>query len=458
MAQQSFILTDGTTDTAVDAGTQAAKVFVANTPTVTANAGTGNFTVVQATASNLNAAVIGTTPNNSVAGNALQSLVGQYNSVLPAVTDGHSTFLQTDGYGRLITSATVSFTYVANPGSAVPAQTAWIGASDGTNLRGLLVESSTASNLRTSLYYGATEMKIALDGYTAVHQADSPWVVSGTVAATQSGTWTVQQGTPPWTVTGTYGTNVAIGTDGVKGLVGRYQSSPAAVSDGNLTYLQTDGYGKLLTSAVLSPTFVAVPGTPVPADAAWVGGKDGSGNLQGFLVESNTNPNLRTGLYFGAAEASITASNGTAGNGLQVLNAQFHATGSRTTLPGPVDGYFFAATSVTDTNVTYAQTDGYGRLEFTPARAVAYAYENRTSQTVTLKSGPGVMRRVIVGDAGVTSALITFYDNTAGSGTIIGAVNTSNVNGQLSFDIPFVNGLTYVTNNHNPGSVTITFE
>lgn len=38
-------------------------------------------------------------------------------------------------------------------------------------------------------------------GSTIVATGADPFSVSGTVAATQSGTWTVQQGTPPWTVT-----------------------------------------------------------------------------------------------------------------------------------------------------------------------------------------------------------------------------------------------------------------
>lgn len=414
-----------------------------------------------------------TAANQPDGGFSLQNLVARYNSVSPTIGDGYLSFLQVDVNGNLKTTASVSFTYVANPGSAVPTQTAWIGASDGTNLRGLLVESSTASNLRTSLYYGATEMKIGLDGYTAVHQADSPWVVSGTVtanqgtspwvtsvsgtvavtqstspwvvsgtvAATQSGTWTVQQGTPPWTVTGTYATNVAAGSDAVKGLVGQYNSAAPTVTNGNLTYLQTDVNGRLLTTATLSPSFVAPDNAALPPDAAWIGASDGT-NLQGLEVESATFANLKTGLWDGANKLAIGSANAAAGNGAHAMPAQYHAT----------------LTTVTDTNVTYAQADGYGRLEVNGARAVAYKFENTANHTVTLKVGSGVFRKFIVGDAGVTGSLITFYDNTAGSGTVIAAINGSNINGQLEFDIAFTTGLTYVVNNKNPGSITITYE
>jgi len=220
-------------------------------------------------------------------------------------------------------------------------------------------------------------MIVGDDGYTYVHQADSPWVtsISGTVAVTQStspwvisgtvtanagtgtfdvnvtnptlavtqsGTWTVQQGTPPWSFVGTYGTNVAAGTDAIKGLIAQYQ-------------------------------------------------------------------------------ATLTA--------------------------------------VTDTNVGYARSDGYGRLETAGARAVAYKFENAASQTVTLKTGAGVLRKVIVGNAGKSGATVTFYDNTAGSGTVIAVLNTSNILGQMEFDIAFSTGLTYVTSATTPAaSFTVTYE
>ena len=456
-----------------------------------------------------------TAQNTADGGFSLQGLVAQYNATPPTLTDTFLTFLQTDAYGALKISGTVSNTDMdaANPGSALPTQTSWIGASDGTNLRGLLVESSTRSNLRTSLYYGATEMIIGLDGYTAVHQADNPWVVSGTVtanqggswtvAATQSGTWTVQQGTPPWSFVGTYATNVAPGSDAIKSLVGRYQSSPTAVTDGNLTYLQTDAYGQLkVTFTAGTDNDAANPGSALPAQTSWIGASDGT-NLQGLLVDNATNKNLRVALFNGSNELAIDASgfitvnqgtspwvvsgtvaatqsgtwtvqqgtppwsfvgtyapNVAAGtDAVKTLPAQYNATGSATAVTGPVDGYRFADVAVTNGNVTYAQTDGYGRLEMTGATAIAYAYENRINQTITLKNTAGVLRKVIVGNAGKTGALLTFYDNTAASGTVIAKINTSSILGQLVFDIPFAVGLTYTTNAPSPAAdVTITFE
>ena len=199
-----------------------------------------------------------TAPNQPDGGYSIQSLIARYNASPPAITDGYLSFLQVDVNGNLKTTASLSLTYVADPGDPLPTQTSWIGASDGTDLWGLEVESASRHNLRTSLYYGATEMIIFDDGYTGVHQigswnvgvtgtvavtqSTSPWVISGTVTAnagtgtfdvnvtnatlavTQSGTWTVQQGTPPWSLVGTLGSIVGRGRVGVKSIVGLYLS------------------------------------------------------------------------------------------------------------------------------------------------------------------------------------------------------------------------------------------
>lgn len=55
---------------------------------------------------------------------------------------------------------------------------------------------SSASDSVTAVISGT----VPISGTITANQGTSPWVVSGTVAATQSGTWTVQQGTPPWSV------------------------------------------------------------------------------------------------------------------------------------------------------------------------------------------------------------------------------------------------------------------
>lgn len=83
---------------------------------------------------------------------------------------------------------------VGTTGSSIPASATLIGASDGTNLRQLLTESTSQFNLRTTLYSAGTKligqqaMASSLPIVIASDQSAVP--ISGTVAATQSGNWT----------------------------------------------------------------------------------------------------------------------------------------------------------------------------------------------------------------------------------------------------------------------------
>ncbi len=145
-------------------------------------------------------------------------------------------------------SITATNPSVSATGAAIPASATMIGGSDGTNLRAAKVSATGVVSVDGSASTqpvsgtvtanqgtaGATKWLVDGSGVTqpvsgtvavsnfpatqpvsgtvAVTQSTSPWVtsgtatVSGTVAATQSGTWTVQPGntanTTPWLVTG----------------------------------------------------------------------------------------------------------------------------------------------------------------------------------------------------------------------------------------------------------------
>lgn len=125
--------------------------------TVTANAGTGDFTVVQSTASNLRTQ----TASESATGSAIPTIAS-----LTAGSDGtnlRSLFVDTSG--RLIVIGG------AASGAAVAGNPILIAGSDGTNAR----------SIRT-----ATDGTVRVDPTGTTTQP-----VSGTVAATQSGTWNI---------------------------------------------------------------------------------------------------------------------------------------------------------------------------------------------------------------------------------------------------------------------------
>lgn len=71
-----------------------------------------------------------------------------------------------------------------------------------------------------------------------------------------------------------------------------------------------------------------------------------------------------------------------------------------------------------------------------------------TATTTAIKSGQGTLRRLTVNTA-VASAVITIYDNTAGSGTVIAIITMPATLLQnhftLEYDIEFTTGLTIVS-------------
>lgn len=65
-----------------------------------------------------------------------------------------------------------------------------------------------------------------------------------------------------------------------------------------------------------------------------------------------------------------------------------------------------------------------------------------TSTTTLLATGPGTLHTVTV--LGGSAGIITIYDNTAGSGTVISVIPSGGA-GTYFINMPFVNGCTAVT-------------
>jgi hypothetical protein len=75
--------------------------------------------------------------------------------------------------------------------------------------------------------------------------------------------------------------------------------------------------------------------------------------------------------------------------------------------------------------------------------------------TTTIKSGAGTLRGVTVGTKGATGNTLTLYDNTAGSGTVIGVIDTTREQPFYPFDVQFTTGLTVVIATGTAADVTV---
>ncbi len=101
-----------------------------------------------------------------------------------------------------------------------------------------------------------------------------------------------------------------------------------------------------------------------------------------------------------------------------------------------------AAGSTTNVTVQTANLSVYrlGEFETQPVQA-----HITTANTYNLKYGPGILHKVTLNTP--TGTLITLYDSTTGSGTVLAAINTpAQANPvTLTYDFQFSNGLTVVT-------------
>ena len=88
-----------------------------------------------------------------------------------------------------------------------------------------------------------------------------------------------------------------------------------------------------------------------------------------------------------------------------------------------------------------------------------YSYQNiPANATTTIKSGAGILKRIVIGEVGSGDSLATVYDNTAGSGTKIASISLGAYAVTLEFDARFATGLTVVTTGTTPGKLTIVYE
>lgn len=87
-----------------------------------------------------------------------------------------------------------------------------------------------------------------------------------------------------------------------------------------------------------------------------------------------------------------------------------------------------------------------------------YTYRNVTTNTTTVvKSGAGTLKGIVFNTPGTLSSM-AIYDNTAGSGTKIGTINTTLGQNSLNYEIQFTTGLTIVTSGTLAADATITYK
>lgn len=81
-----------------------------------------------------------------------------------------------------------------------------------------------------------------------------------------------------------------------------------------------------------------------------------------------------------------------------------------------------------------------------------------TNTTSTVKSGAGVLKRIVVNKVGASSNTCTIYDNTTATGTIIGTIDPVHTQMVFEYDLVFSTGLTIVTANGTAADITVIYK
>lgn len=88
----------------------------------------------------------------------------------------------------------------------------------------------------------------------------------------------------------------------------------------------------------------------------------------------------------------------------------------------------------------------------------AYNYTNLLANATTvIRTGPGVLHNININTKGLSSNVVTIYDNTAASGTKIATIDSTVDYGPLNFDVTFATGLTIVIGTGTAADITVSW-
>ncbi len=149
-------------------------------------------------------------------------------------------------------------------------------------------------------------------------------------------------------------------------------------------------------------------GSAVPANAFYVAISDGT-NLRGILGAANALNSTGTGIPTAALVAQLD-----------------------------------------DTSPTAITENQFGNVRMTADRSLmvnqVFSYNHiSTAATTVVKASAGFIHAISVNTKGTVASTITVYDNTAGSGTVVGIIDSLNLSGAFVLDVTLGTGITIVT-------------
>lgn len=277
------------------------------------------------------------------------------------------------------------------------------------------------------------------------------------------------------------------------GLPGVYNASPITLPDGKGGALAVDSSGRLLVSPVSGGSNVNI--ADIAGTTTSVGnGTTDAGTLRVTISSDSTGQVIAQG---NVASGSADSGNPVKIGGVQRTSPPTLTDGQRgdwqldtrangkislylpnnsvsnTTGADNVDGQAVSATvnkyQFINRNTLFNGTTwdrqysggvtGMAGVSLQASPSGGWAFSNiSTSTTTTVKSGAGTFHLASVNTLGTVASTCTFYDNTAGSGTIIAIINSLTLSGSFTYDIAFSTGLTVVTTGTAAPNLTVAYK
>lgn len=88
-----------------------------------------------------------------------------------------------------------------------------------------------------------------------------------------------------------------------------------------------------------------------------------------------------------------------------------------------------------------------------------YVHSNLAANaTTTLKATPGILHSIVINKIGASSNIVTVYDNTTGTGTVIATIDSTIAAAPTRiFDVQFTTGLTIVIGTGTAADITVSY-
>lgn len=224
-------------------------------------------------------------------------------------------------------------------------------------------------------------------------------------------------------------------------------SSTTTSTNGTFYGGKTGRYFRLSSNNGAGTTTVVLTFYSYAAPFPLIGGSVSVNSMPGSTTTGSTVPT--TALYMGISDGTnlrgvLGAANALNSTGTGILPAQLIAQLDDTSPTVPTENQFANVRMSVDRSLLITVQNLYAHIS--------------TATTTTVKSGTGTLHSVTVNTLGTVASTTTIYDNTAGSGTVIGVINTLALGGTFTFDVQFTTGLTLVTTGTVAPDVTVSYK